>query len=84
MNNDQRAVWERYVASWKAVSAAEKRSLFETCLAPHCVYTDPLAKVTGWDELLSYMTEFQRQVPGGYFVPSTSSRIMEKALQGGR
>ena len=68
MNADLRAVWEQYVASWKTESPAEKRALFEACLAPDCVYSDPLTQAKGWQELLAYMVEFQGQVPGGHFV----------------
>jgi len=39
--NERRAVWERYTASRRAKTSAEKRALFETCLARACVYTDP-------------------------------------------
>jgi predicted transcriptional regulator YdeE len=68
MANEQRTVWERYVASWRAVSAAERRTAFEACLAPDCVYTDPLTRTQGWDALAAYMLEFHRQFPGGHFV----------------
>jgi hypothetical protein len=61
-------VWERYVASWRAEAASEKRALFDRCLAPGCVYTDPITQARGWDALLAYMTEFHRQIPGGHFV----------------
>jgi hypothetical protein len=49
MNEEKRTVWERYVASWKAVSAEEKRALFARCVAERCTYTDPLVRTTGWD-----------------------------------
>jgi hypothetical protein len=68
MNDDLEAVWERYVASWKAGTTAEKRALFAESLAPECIYTDPLARTQGWDELLSYMASFHEQVPGAHFV----------------
>ena len=68
MNNDKRAVWERYVASWRAPSEAEKRALFASCLAESCIYTDPLMRADGWDELAAYMRQFAEQVPGGHFV----------------
>ena len=66
--NDYRTTWESYVASWKAPSVAEKRALYEKALNPECVYTDSLTQKRGWDELLTYMREFNEQVPGGYFV----------------
>lgn len=68
MNDDKRAVWERYVASWKAESPAQKRAMYETCLAPECVYTDPLTQAKGWKELEAYMVGFHQQIPGGHFV----------------
>jgi hypothetical protein len=68
MNNELRAVWERYVGSWKVAPPAEKREIFATCLAPACVYTDPLTQARGWDELAQYMASFQQQIPGGHFV----------------
>ena len=68
MNNELKAVWERYVGSWKTASVAEKRRIYETCLAPGCVYTDPLTQARGWDELTQYMASFQQQIPGGHFV----------------
>ena len=60
--------WETYAASWKAPTAEEKRSLYEQSLSPDCVYTDPLTQARGWTELLAYMLDFHRQVPGGHFV----------------
>ena len=41
MSEGFEAVWERYVSSWKAETEAEQRALFEGCLDPACVYTDP-------------------------------------------
>ncbi|MCH9686820.1 MAG: nuclear transport factor 2 family protein [Deltaproteobacteria bacterium] len=68
MSTTTEKTWEQYVSSWKAASAEAKRALFERCLSPRCVYTDPTTKADGWDALLSYMLEFHRQVPGGHFV----------------
>lgn len=68
MSEQQKAVWEEYVQSWKAASRERKRELYANCLSPECVYTDPLARTCGWDELLAYMIDFQKQVPGGHFI----------------
>ncbi len=68
MNDERRAVWERYVSSWQATTVAQKRRLFTGCLTEHCTYTDPLQQAVGWDALLSYMVDFQRRVPGGHFI----------------
>ena len=77
---DRKAVWERYVASWKANSVAEKRALFEQCLAPECTYTDPLQVAHGWDALLAYMSEFQKQAPGAHFVTEYFATHHQKSL----
>lgn len=61
-------VWETYVRSWKVATAEEKRALFAASLSPDCVYQDPLARAEGWDELIAYMLDFHRQIPGGHFV----------------
>jgi hypothetical protein len=66
--NEPNAIWERYVASWKAVDAADKQRLFAGCLSPSCVYTDPQTVAKGWTELSNYMLDFQKQIPGGHFV----------------
>jgi hypothetical protein len=68
MTNDPKTVWEHYTSAWKLTSIAEKRALFADCLAPACVYTDPLTIARGWDALLEYMVAFHAQVPGGHFV----------------
>jgi SnoaL-like domain len=68
MNADARTVWDTYTESWRAPTAAEKRDLWQRCLSPACVYTDPLAVARGWGELTDYMLDFHRQVPGGHFV----------------
>ena len=68
MSNDLEAVWESYVSAWKATLVADKREFFSTCLAPDCVYTDPLTLARGWHELLEYMVGFHAQLPGVYFV----------------
>jgi SnoaL-like domain len=68
MNHELREVWERYVGSWRVASVAEKRAIFPTCLAPACVYSDPLTEARGWDELAAYMAGFHEQIPGGHFV----------------
>ena len=59
--------WEIYTSAWKVASAEEKQALFAECLDQKCTYNDPLIKTIGWDELVTYMLDFHKQVPGGYF-----------------
>ena len=68
MNDERRHIWERYVRSWQVASEPGIRDLYATCLAPACVYTDPLTQAKGWDELAAYMVGFQQQIPGGHFL----------------
>jgi len=79
-NMERKAVWERYVASWKAQSVPQKRALLETCVAQGCTYTDPLQIAQGWDALLEYMSQFQKQVPGGYFVTEYFATHHQKSI----
>ncbi len=67
MENKFRETWETYTSSWKSSDNNEKLSLFEQSLAEGCTYTDPLTAAKGWDELLTYMNDFHKQIPGGYF-----------------
>jgi hypothetical protein len=68
MNDDLKAVWEQYVQAWDPKITPEKRKLCLQCLAPECVYTDPLKQTKGSNELEAYMREFHQQIPGGRFV----------------
>ena len=68
MHIDHHHIWETYTSAWKADSIDDKRALMGASLAHECAYQDPLAKASGWDELLAYMASFHQQVPGGHFV----------------
>ena len=61
-------VWELYANSWGVESAQEKTALYEQCLEAGCMYTDPTIRVSGWDDLMAYMLDFHKQIPGGHFV----------------
>jgi hypothetical protein len=62
-----RATWERYAGAWKAASREEKAVALRESVAVGCVYRDPLGIASGHDELIAYMLEFHKQVPGGHF-----------------
>ena len=61
-------IWNKYNHSWKTTSESDKKTLFTECLSSDCQYNDPLATTSGWDELLTYMSDFHQQFPGAYFV----------------
>ncbi len=65
---DLQKTWATYVSSWRATTEEAKRALFEESLSRDCVYTDPLTRARGQDELIAYMLEFHQQIPGGHFV----------------
>ncbi len=69
MNTDinYRKIWDLYTQSWRGNKLSERLELFKKALDPECCYIDPLTSITGWDSLGTYMEEFHKQVPGGYF-----------------
>jgi SnoaL-like domain len=63
-------IWQTYVAAWNDPDPDAKRSLLGAAVAADCTYTDPLSRCSGWDELITAMLDFHRQVPGARFVTS--------------
>ena len=63
-----RNTWEVYTGSWSETDAGARQKIFEQCLNPDCDYSDTHVHVNGHDQLAAYMTEFQKNVPGGRFV----------------
>ncbi len=80
MNTTHQETWDRYTASWKAVTADEKRAIFDSCLHATCTYTDPLTQTQGWDDLVAYMLDFHRQIPGGHFVTTEFSSHHDRSI----
>lgn len=64
----KRLIWERYTTAWKAPSKAAKLAALEGSVDAACTYQDPLAAAAGYEQLVAYMLDFHRQVPGGHFV----------------
>ncbi len=69
-NTNYRKTWDLYARSWQVTDGREREALYAQCLAEDCQYTDPSTQTKGWKALGEYMAEFQKQVPGGYFVMS--------------
>ena len=65
--NDYRSTWDTYTSSWKAATREEKTSLLGDSVRKDATYTDPLAQVSTREDLIGYMLEFHKQVPGGHF-----------------
>ncbi|MES2073486.1 MAG: nuclear transport factor 2 family protein [Pseudomonadota bacterium] len=68
MNTAFQQTWEQYTSAWKMTDRAERLAVFAEALAADAVYTDPLVQTASWDELISYMENFQQQLPGAHFV----------------
>jgi hypothetical protein len=68
MDTSKQETWENYVATWKMTSTQEKANALQQCVSTQCVYTDPVIKAHGHQELINYMLAFHQQVPGGHFV----------------
>lgn len=68
MSINYKDIWETYQSSWKVETTDEKLAIFEKVLDKNAVYQDPLAKTTSWNELVAYMLEFHKQIPGGHFI----------------
>ena len=59
-----------YGRSWSEPDPAQRLKLYEQCLSPECVYTDPNVQLGGYEALSAYMGELQGNVPGVAFVPT--------------
>ncbi len=64
---EAKLMWDTYASAWKAEVTAERRAALAASLAADAIYRDPLAECRGQEALEAYMTDFHRQVPGGYF-----------------
>jgi hypothetical protein len=60
--------WETYVGAWRAHSPNEKQAALDSAVAEGCSYRDPLMETKGHAQLIRYMVDFHKQLPGGHFV----------------
>jgi hypothetical protein len=79
-NNAQKSIWETYTKSWSQSDTSQRLRLFEQCLSPDCVYTDPKIQASGYDNLSAYMSEFQKNVPGGRFATTDFRNHHDRSL----
>lgn len=59
----------RYLATWNATDAGERRALIEAHWSRSVTYVDPLADATGHDALASLIEGVHGQFPGFVFTP---------------
>jgi hypothetical protein len=65
--SDFESVVDRYLAVWNETSAASRRQKIEELFATDFRYVDPMAAVTGRDELNGLIGAVQQQFPGLVF-----------------
>jgi len=66
--SDKQRTWECYVSAWKEATADGKAAALRRSASPACVYQDPLTIASGHDQLIAYMQDLHRQVPGAHFI----------------
>lgn len=78
--NSHQDTWEIYTRSWCEVDTAKRLQLFEQCLNPDCVYTDPLVEAKGYSALTGYMSELHKNVPGVRFITTDFKSHHDRSL----
>lgn len=79
-SNSHKNTWETYTKSWSVADPSKRLQLFEQCLNPDCVYTDPLMQATGYGQLSDYMSELNKNVPGVEFVTTDFKNHHDRSL----
>lgn len=79
-SNSHKDIWEAYTKSWSVADASKRLQLFEECLSPDCVYTDPITRATGYDQLSRYMADLHKHVPGVTFVTTDFKSHHDRSL----
>jgi SnoaL-like domain len=65
--SDATVLASRYLATWNESDPVARRAAIETVWADGGRYVDPLAEVTGHDEISALIGNVQQQVPGHVF-----------------
>lgn len=79
-NHSHKNTWETYTKSWSETDTPKRLELFEQCLNPDCVYTDPIIQATGYEQLSGYMSELQKNVRGVSFVTTDFKSHHDRSL----
>ena len=79
-SNPHKNTWKTYTQSWSETDTLKRLQLFEQCLSPDCVYSDPLTQATGYEQLSGYMSELQKNVPGVGFVTTDFKNHHDQSL----
>lgn len=78
--NPLQNTWEAYMKLWAQRDRVKRLKQFEQCLNPTCTYTDPMAQISGYEFLCSYISEFQENVPGGIFITTDFTHHHARSL----
>jgi hypothetical protein len=71
MNTIQQTTWETYTRAWRETTPDAKAAALAQSVVSSCRYQDPLTSAQGHGELIDYMMDFHRQLPGGHFVTTS-------------
>ena len=71
-SNLLKCTWDTYTKSWSEPDQTKRIGLFEQCLSPDCVYTDPITQAIGYGPLSGYMSELHKSVLGVALCPPIS------------
>ncbi len=62
-----RSTWATYQAAWEDIGSSERQDLLYRSVSDHCIYSDPMVECHGREELIAYIEEFRKSMPGGSF-----------------
>lgn len=79
-NNSHRNIWDTYTKSWSEPDQSHRFKMFEQCLSPDCMYSDPFVQVSGYELLSGYMSELQKNVPGVRFIITDFKNHHDRSL----
>ncbi len=65
--SEYRSTWATYQAAWEEVSSAERQDLLSKSVTDDCVYSDPTGQATSRSELVNFIEQFRRAMPGASF-----------------
>jgi hypothetical protein len=81
MGSKHQETWLTYAKSWSEVDIDKRLQMLQQSVSSDFVYTDPHIQIaTDYDELSNYMSEFQRNTPGGGFHTKNFEEHHEQSL----
>ncbi|MEJ7838175.1 MAG: nuclear transport factor 2 family protein [Thermomicrobiales bacterium] len=63
---DRTILVEKYLDTWNEIDANKRQAMLAELWTEHGTYTDPMADITGIDQVAALISKFQEQLPGVY------------------